>query len=65
MRKRANSDSRQSHEHWAAVADAAHSQAGAEGGERAKRSGARGKTPIGGVKLHPGWDAAFKRARAR
>jgi len=50
--------------HYGAIADAARQQAVATSWERPMRAATRRKTSSAAVKLHPGWDAAFKRARA-
>jgi hypothetical protein len=62
--KRTNVGAAPSRDHWQGVADAARQQAIADDWERPLRAVAQGNTSGNKVKLHPGWDAAFKRARA-
>lgn len=47
---------------YGAIADAARQAQLAEGWDRTMKNAQRSDMP--GVKLHPGWDAAFRRARA-
>jgi hypothetical protein len=51
-------------DHLQGIAEAARNQAIAKSWGRPMRAAAQGKTSASEVKLHPGWDAAFKRARA-
>ncbi|MBN3848355.1 hypothetical protein G3N58_16175 [Paraburkholderia sp. Ac-20342] len=64
VKKQSNEALSQSREFWGAIASAARQQAAVKSWERPLRAAARGKRSTGTVKLHPGWDAAFKRARA-
>lgn len=59
MNKRATIVSRRRPEHWGAVASAARDVADSN------RAGSRRDSTTGRVKLHPGWDAAFKRVTVR
>ena len=51
-------------DHLQGIAEAARQQASAKSWDRPMRAAAQGKALVNEVKLHPGWDAAFKRARA-
>lgn len=59
MNKRATIISRRRPEHWGAVASATRDVADSN------RVGSRRDGATGRVKLHPGWDAAFKRVLVR
>ena len=63
MKKQSNRVGSQSREHWAGIADAARQLAVAASWEQSMGLAARGEAS-NNVKLHPGWDAAFKRARS-
>lgn len=64
MKNRSNRAAHQSREFWGGIANAARQQAVAASWDRPMHAAARGTTSSSNVKLHPGWDAAFKRARA-
>ena len=66
MKNRSNRDrsASRSQQHWAGIADAARQQATAASWDKPMRAATHSKNSSSNVKLHPGWDAAFRRARA-